>query len=602
MIVAAVALAASAPSLRNGFVYDDVPAVADDARIRALGPGLVTLPYWGADIRDRLYRPLTTLSFAIDRAMGGGAPLPFHATNVALNLAVALLVLALARRVLGNGPAALVASLWFAVHPVHVEAMANVVGRSELLAAAGYLAAVLAYCGEAEAAAAAPAGRRRALLAAGTLAMAVIAFGGKEHALTLPAALLLADLWRARERGAGLWSAWRVHALTWLGVVAVAAGFLAARAAVVGSAFGGGAVGAGLEDLGVSGRAMVMTPAALVWARLLTFPARLSADYSPAHFAPVALLTWRHVLAAVLVVGAGLAAWTLRRRAGGVWFGLAWLAVTGSVAANVVVPTGVMLAERTLYLPSVGAALAVGALWTLLPDGAWRWPATAAVLALLAGRTLTRIPVWRDGERFYAALQADAPDSYRARWAAGARAFERGRQAEGERAFLDAVRIYPGDAAVLQELGEHYLTAGAWEPADRWLTLAWRIDARRADAAIQAVLARLRLGRPDSAAALGEAALAAIPDAPTLLIATGDAWTALGRPVRALTLRRRAVFAQPGAWQFQHLAAEQAARAGRCDEAVMRAERAVAMAPAGEEAPRRLRALLRPGAACGLAA
>ncbi len=602
MVVAAVALVAAAPSLRNGFVYDDVPAVADDARIRTLRPGLVTLPYWGSDIRDRLYRPLTTLSFGVDWAVGGGAPLMFHLTNVALHLAVVILVLALARRVLGDGPAALVAALWFAVHPVHVEVVANVVGRSELLAAAGYLAAVLAYLGEGDATAESPGGGRRALLAFGTLALAALAFGGKEHALTLPAALLLADAWRAHERGERLAIAWRRHAVTWCGVVAVAFGFLAARAAVAGSAFGGGAIGAGLDGLGMADRAMVMMPAALVWARLLAVPWHLSADYSPDHFTPVVLFTWRHGLAVLLVAGCAVGAWMVRRRAPGALLGLGWLAVTIAVAANIAVPTGVMLAERTLYLPSVGAALALGALWSLLPAGPLRWPATAVVLTLLAARTLARIPVWHDGERFYAALVADAPDSYRARWATGARAFQAGRMAEGERAFLDAVRIHPGDATVLQELGEHYLAAGAFEPADRWLTLAWRADPRRVDAAIQAVLARLRLERPDSAAALGEAALRSFPDAPTLLITTGDAWSALGEPVRSLTLRRRAAFAQPNVWQFQYLAAEQAAKVGRCAEAVMRADRAVALAPPAEGAPRRLRGQLTAGPSCGVTA
>jgi hypothetical protein len=598
-LVAAVAALASVTSLRNGFVYDDVPAVAEDTRIRVLAPDLFTRSYWNDNVRDRIYRPLTTASFAVDWATGHGSPFPFHLTNLLLHAAACLLVFALARRILGPAPGALVAALWFAVHPVHVEAVANVVGRAELLAALGYLTAVLAYLAEGDETLRAPGGLRRAVLALTVLAGAMIGFGGKEHALTLPAALLLADGWSAQQRAERFVVAFRRHAIVWCGVVALAAGYLAARSAVVGTLLAGGNLAAGLDGLNAAGRAMVMAPGVLVWTRLLFWPVRLSADYGPDAFAARSSFTLAHAVAAATLVGTALFAWGLRRRAPGVLFGFVCFIITASVATNIVVPTGVMLAERVLYLPSVGVAIAVGALWPKL-RGRAVWPLTVAAVALLAARTMTRNPVWQDGEHFYAALIHDAPDSYRSHWATGARAFEQHRPAEGERELLRAIQIYPADGTVSQELGEHYLSAGLWGPADRFLTISWRVDSLRADAAIQAVLARLRLGRPDSALALGQEALRHFPAAPTLLMATGDAWSALGQPVRALTLRRQMVFAFPRNWQYQHLVAEGAARAGRCDEARLRADRAVALAPDTAQAPRRLRALIAAGPTCGV--
>lgn len=605
-LVAAVAIAASATTLRNGFVYDDVPVITEDARIRSFSLGLLAVPYWDGEVRDRIYRPLTTLSFAVDWKTGGGSPVTFHLTNVLLHAVVCLLVLALASRWLA-GPAALVAALWFAVHPVHVEAVAGVVGRSELLAAAGYLVALLAWLSEGDAARTSPGGGRRASLAILVLAGAAVGYGGKEHALTLPATLLLAGWWRARSRGERFGPAFRRQAVTWCAVLVLALGYLAARSAVVGTALGGGNTAAGLGDLGAVGRAMVMAPATLVWVRLLLWPVRLSADYSPDAFVPSAALTLAHVAAAALLVGAGLTAWSLRRRAPAVMAGMAWFVVTASVAANIVVPTGVLLAERVLYLPSVGAALVAGAVWGLLAEwatgrGASRalWPATALALALLAARTMTRNPVWRDADRFYAALVHDAPDSYRSHWARGARAFERRDPREGEQQYLRAIQIFPGEGALIQELGEHYLNAGMLAPADRFLTVAWRVDTLRYDAAVQAVLVRIRMGRPDSAVALAQRVLQVFPDAPTMLLATSDGWFALGQPLRALTFRRRMAFAFPRVWQYQHVAAEGAARAGRCDEARRRADRAVALAPDTATAPRQLRAMITDGPGCGV--
>ena len=600
LLVGAVALAGSITSLRNGFVYDDVPAVAHDARIRSLAhlPSLLTAPYWQSDMRDRLYRPVTTVSYAVDWVAGGGRPLAYHLTNVALHVLVALLVLALARRVLGPGAGAVVAALWFAVHPVHVEAVANVVGRAELLAAAGFLAAMLAYFGEGEAARVDPGGRRRALLALGCLLAAAVAFGSKEHALTLPGALLLADAWSAWRAGDSPLRWWRPHALTWLATLALAAGYLALRQAVLGTPLGGGSVAVGLEGLGALSRTIAMAPALLVWGRLLAWPVHLSADYSPDAYVPATHPGAPHVAALLLLAAIVLLVWRLRRRVPGLAFALAWLVIALAVAANVVVPTGVLIAERVLYLASAGAAIAVGALWELLPRTRTAWVITAVALSALAARTLARIPVWRNEERFYRALLRDAPASYRSAWATGARAFDAGRAAEGEAAYRRAIAVYP-DPAVVEELGERYLAAGLFAPADAVLSAAWRADPRRADAAVEAVLARLKLGRAAEAAQLGEEALRRFPGSTSLMLELAQAYQALGRPVKALTMARRAAFASPGQWQPQHLAARAAALAGECGEARWRSARASGLAP-GEPEPRALAATLRNAPRCGL--
>jgi tetratricopeptide (TPR) repeat protein len=346
---------------------------------------------------------------------------------------------------------------------------------------------------------------------------------------------------------------------------------------------------------------MVMVPAFVTWARLLLFPLHLSADYAPNAFTPGLTLTTAHLAGVVLLAAVGGATWWARRRLPALTFAIAWIAITASVAANIIVPTGVLLAERVLYLPSVGAAIAIGALWERLPRNATGWAASTLVLALLAARTLERIPVWREQERFYQALIHDAPDSYHSHWARGARAFDRGDARAGEREYFAAIRIHPEDAAVVQELGERYLALGLFASADRFLTAAYRADSLRSDAALQAVMARTRMGRPDSAVALGEVALRRFPDIPTLLLATSDAYLALGRPLHALVLRRRITYLVPLSWQYQHIAAFGAAMAGRCDEARARLDRAIAMAPAGEEAPRRFLASVAAGPTCGQA-
>ena len=600
--VLGVALAASVTSVANGFVFDDVRVVQQDARIHSLRrlPELLTGPYWSRDYANSAYRPATSVSLALDWAAGGGAPAVFHATNVLLHLVVTGLVLALASLVLAPA-GALVAALWFAVQPVHVEVVGNVVGCAELLAAAGYLAAVLAYVAVGDGGADQLRGKRTAGLVLVVLAGAAVAFGAKEHALTLPAVLILADLWRAHSRGEAALRRLRRNGLVLAGVLALALGYLAARAHAVGGggAFATGVAAPGLEGLGPWGRTLVMAPAALVWLRWLVFPLRLSADYLPNAFVPRAALGLPQVAGFAAVAALAWAALAARRRAPGVTVGIAWLLVTAAVAANIVFPTGVILGERLAYLPSVGAAVALGAAWQLLPPGRLLWPVTAAVLALLAVRTLARIPVWHDQRRFLAALVADAPDSYRTHWGLGAEAFKRGAFAEGEREMQTAIRINPADAELVQELGERYLEAGLFLPAARYFEASYGLDSTRSDAAVRATFAWLKAGRPDSAAAVGAAALAREPDAPALLIATGEAYLDLGRPPQALALARRLVLLAPGVWSYQQTAGYAAARDGRCDEARARLARAARLAPA-EPGPAALLRRLDGGSACGL--
>ncbi|MBI3782374.1 MAG: glycosyltransferase family 39 protein [Deltaproteobacteria bacterium] len=139
-----------------------------------------------ASIRDALLspiwsrsflRPLVQLSFVLNRVFGVDA-LPYHLVNVVLHGLNALLVWQLARRVIGRPLEALLAALLFAAHPTMTEAVAWVSGRTELICAAFYLAALLAHHAERP---------RRALT------LAALALLSKESAVSLPCAIAVLD-------------------------------------------------------------------------------------------------------------------------------------------------------------------------------------------------------------------------------------------------------------------------------------------------------------------------------------------------------------------------------------------------------------------------
>ena len=143
MLAVTAAVVVAAASLRNGFAYDDVPLVVENARVTTLLPPweYLGLPYWP---NGGLYRPLTVSFMALLWKLGGGAPWIFHAANVALHALATGLVYLLARRLMA--PWATFAALLFAVHPVHVEAVANAVGLSELLCTTLVLAPSCRHC------------------------------------------------------------------------------------------------------------------------------------------------------------------------------------------------------------------------------------------------------------------------------------------------------------------------------------------------------------------------------------------------------------------------------------------------------------------------
>src|SRR5262249_48983466 len=124
-------------SLLGEFVGDDHIVVERNRDIRSLSyiPKLFHQNYWGEGYEDQgNYRPLTNVSFAVNYAVGGLEPFGYHLLNVLLHAANGALVFLLIRRYTKHEYLSLAAALLFIVHPVHVEAVSQIAGRTELLA------------------------------------------------------------------------------------------------------------------------------------------------------------------------------------------------------------------------------------------------------------------------------------------------------------------------------------------------------------------------------------------------------------------------------------------------------------------------------------
>lgn len=483
-----LAVTVYANSVGNGFAYDDQAIIVENPLVTAGDPGAaLTAPYWAGEAGvGRLYRPTTQAAFALQWRLFGGAPAGFHAVNVALHGLASVLVGLLCGWLAGVGRspedfpvnalvpgAALAGGALFAVHPVHVEAVANGVGQAELWAAVGVLGAVQVHL--ATRFAAGP------LRIAGTLAVGVlfaVAFGAKEIAVTLPALLLAVE---GAEAGSlrGLLGRLRAELPRVLVLAAVGVSMLVARAHVLG-VLAGEDVTPVLWGVGPGERVLRVLPVWLEYLRLMVWPVSLSADYDPGVIYPAAGPSVVQVGGGALVLLAllALAVGGWRRARGGAvaaaWFGLAVLPVS-----NLLLPTGSIMAERTLYLPSVGLALGVAAVATAaavrMGDG--RLPRRAVwafggVLALLAAGTVARNPTWFSSFTVMETLARDHPESWRARMARAQGLARAGEDALAAEAYRSGVEALPTRFDLVSETGAFFKERGRLGEARPYLESA----------------------------------------------------------------------------------------------------------------------------------
>jgi hypothetical protein len=464
LIAGLLATVVAAPSIRNAFVADDQWVVANRQVLEhpPSAGAVLTEPYWPASFGGVMWRPAVIASWAIDYRVSS-SPHWFHAINV-LWAALATGLFALLAWELAGPSVGLIAGLLFAVHPVHVEAVANVVGRAELMAAAGYALALLC----------AIRAEHRPSYLLGVALGAALAIASKEIAVTLPAAVFLVYVVRRNN----VRPAWRPAAAATVPII----GYFVLHGLVGIRTFYGGGLAVGLEHLGVFERTWAMLPLSLQWWRLFLFPMRLSADYSPGELTVSTGFTPWHLLGLLAWIGLGVLAWRTRRTIPGVAIGLAWIVITISPVANVVMPTEFLIAERTLYLPSFGAVLALGSAAMVIRSRGLR--ATVVAVAVLAGaaRSLVRVPAWHDDETHYQALRHEAPRSYRTLWLEGKDEFAAGRWGSGEQLLLQSIAFAPELTGPRYDLAQFYMKAKLWGPAIRQLEASIALDSMFAPA------------------------------------------------------------------------------------------------------------------------
>ena len=410
-ILCGIALVAYANSFGLGLPLDAQSRVLQEPRIQSVTADnvklILTKHYWWPRPVDRLYRPVTLISFLFNYAvLGNGAdPAGYHVVNLLLHMLNVCLLFELAMLVLRRREVALFAAALWAVLPVHTEAVVNIVGRSDELGAAAVFGGLLIYIRSLDLA-----GTRKHLWLAALFVVAILGFFSKENAVVLVGLMVLWDVAFGWERKPGLQprqtayllmlaallilaaARWKVFEgepwpdMTLLDNPMRAAGWLPGR----------------LTAIEVIGR--------YLW--LLVWPATLSFDYAY-NQVPVASLGDFRVWLSLLVVVAILAVAILRyRKDRTIFWAVGFFGIALLPTSNLFFAGGIM-GLRFLYLPAAGFAVAAAALAFRLERPQVARAILAVVIVAMAARTLARNPAWRDNLTLGTADVVSAPNSFR---------------------------------------------------------------------------------------------------------------------------------------------------------------------------------------------
>ena len=483
-------------------------------------------------------------SYALDGALSHWSPVWFHAVNLVLHAGASAAAAALALAAGAPAWAALAGGLWFATLPAHVESVAWISGRTDVMCALLVGVTLLA---DARARARGRRGPPPAALAA--FALALLA---KETAVVALAVLALASIVRPHTRRATRESApdraapaarapapARSRALGWLApYAAIATAWLLAHLALTSHR------PHPLEtDPAHRARAL--------WAAVTLLPRELAfalpwGGHSPGVLVRMPGSPWApEVLGAALVHLAFLGAIVLlarRRAAAAVPLVLVWLALLPPAAAAA--QGTVLFAERFLYLPSLGLAWGLAlALGRLRAPGPARGAGVAAAGALvLAGGVVTigLIPHWRSDETLFEHMAHAQPRSPLAHSNWAMMLAQQARDAEAVEQIAAAQALNPRLPEVYFARALLHYGRGRWDAAAASADTAVALDSLRLEPRVTRALARLRGGHADLAGPDLERLLVQAPGNPFVESAWGQCLLARGRAAQAIPYLARA--------------------------------------------------------------
>ncbi|GMT03670.1 hypothetical protein PENTCL1PPCAC_25844, partial [Pristionchus entomophagus] len=470
----ALATVPLALSIGGEFVFDDRKTIVENGVVRGTKPliEVLTTDYWGDPLAvktsHKSYRPLTTLTFWFNHHLHGLWTPGYHTINILLHAINTLLVHRLATvvgRAIASGPTtgygSWSAAAAFAVHPVHIEAVANVSGRAELLSGMFYLTSILLYLGSEP-------GRL------GTVPrnivyviLVVMSVASKEQGITVPIVCVALEWALSGKR---------------LSIRRVAANALLVAAIAT---------------------AVNYAHYWLYSLSLLLLPSFFCFDYSMGCFPPILTFSDYRILSTVTLAAVGVAVLValvtvevkIRR----------WILSIGILtvvpflpASNLMITVGFTVAERVLYLPSIGVCLllptVIEALRNRPIDKSMKslgW----TILIIAAAISAQRSYDWRSSLVLFSKDLAVCPNNAKIHYNLGKVLADKGSFQEAELRYREALRLHPAYESALNNLGNLLEASGRTSDAEEYLKEAIRVAPSFAAAWMNLGIAQMRAGK-----------------------------------------------------------------------------------------------------------
>jgi protein O-mannosyl-transferase len=477
-VVGALILASALPylnTLSNGFVYDDVTQVTKNPYIVNFHHlrSIFTTGVWsflGKQGLTDYYRPLMTLGYAVCYRLFGMLPFGYHLMSLTLHVAIVCILFGLTLSIFRRRDLAFLASLLFAVHPIHTESVAWIAAVTDLEVTVFFLLAFWLFLETAKAA-----GGRSGWALAGMAICFMLALLSKEQALMLPLVATVYEHGYREDRGATSWQQkLSRYGVLWL----LGAGYLVVRIRVLGG------VAPAAQATTVTWAQAFLSSVTLISQYLgkMLWPVQLCAFYV---FHKAASLRDPCVIAGLMVLmGLTAAFGFLWKRAHAISFGFIWFFATLLPVLNARWMAANVFAERYLYLPSIGlcwiGAWCVLRVWEAAGERRHRCqPALAAAFCILlivcSVRIFTRNRDWSNNMRLYSRTLAQQPDAWPILINQGTEYWSRGDLNAARREWLEALRIRPRNAIALSDLGLAYAKQRNYSEAVAYFRQAMKI-------------------------------------------------------------------------------------------------------------------------------
>src|SRR3989344_602213 len=451
-------------SLGGDFIWDDIEQIVENPAIKDIGniPSFFTSDLWrlisNPTIGSYYYRPFFLLSLAVDYNLWKLNPFGYHISNLILHAISSFMVYLVGRRLFSNHMAAFIGSMLFAVHPVHVESVAWVSGRTDPMAALFFLLS-------------------------------------KEIGITLPLLLLVYELSFKPQAEP---KHYRIKSLKVIGIyLIISLVYLYMRALVLGEAIGEFSASPPLEK-----RIYTSFGVILDYIRIMVLPVNLKLLYD----VPLreSIFDLQVISSLLLLCAVFIATLLTYRKDQMVFFAAAWFFITILPVSNVVPLRPTMMAERYLYIPSVGICLLEGLVfYKIYQAGSLLSPHLKVLMFLifiiLSAMTFQRNKLWKDEATYFTKMVEDAPQNTYAHHNLGDAYRKTGNVDKAIKEWEMAIQLYPLHPEANNSLANVALMQGDYPEAVRRYRMALKGRPENPESHYNIALALEMLGNTDEA-------------------------------------------------------------------------------------------------------